>query len=176
MVLMFPLLKENVLSNGSNGMITALVRWNCACTKIPDVLSPLTISSGELWSKLFVPQRMKIQRMKIQDKVEFKGNFSFFTLHNKFWILSSERPKFSVLCLEKYSDQTSWYLFMLDIKDSPINKIFEGDSFCKNLCSQKFLYQTRLLFLGAGIKYFNISISDIGCVTIVIYYLQPFNM
>ena len=29
---------------------------------------------------------------------------------------------------------------MLDIKESPINKIFEGDSLRKNLCSQKFSY------------------------------------
>ena len=33
MKLMFPLLKGNFLSRGSNGMITTLAQWHCACTK-----------------------------------------------------------------------------------------------------------------------------------------------
>ena len=60
---------------------------------------------------------------------------------------------------------------MFDIKESPINKIFEGESFSKKFCSHNFLYQPSLLLLRAGIKWFDISISDIDCVTIVIYYL-----
>ena len=79
MILMFLLLKENILSRGRSGIITTLARWHCACTEIPDEISLLTISSGELWSTLFVPQSMKIK-----DKVEFEGNFRFLILQKKF--------------------------------------------------------------------------------------------
>ena len=116
MILMFPPLKVKFLSHGSNGMTTTSARWHCACTKITDEISLLTISSWESWSTLFV-----LQRIKIQDKVEFKANFIFFILHNKFLILSPGIPKFKVLCLEKYSDQISWYLLMFDIRESPTN-------------------------------------------------------
>ena len=128
-------------------MITTLAPGHCACIEIPDEIRPLTISSGELWSTLYVPQRIKIQ-----DKVEFEGNFMFFILHNKFWILSPGIPKFNVLCLEKYSDQTSWYLLMFDITESPINRVSEGESFSKKFCSRNFSYQPILLLLGAGTK------------------------
>ena len=37
---------------------------------------------------------------------------------------------------------------MFDIKESPINKTFEGESLSKKFCSQHFLYQPSLLFLG----------------------------
>ena len=131
MILMFPFVKENSLSRGNNGMITTLARWHCACMETPYETSPFTISSGELWSTLFVPQRMKIQ-----DKVEFEGNFRFFILNNKFWNLSPGIPKFNVLCLEKYSDQTSRHLLMFDI-----NATFEGKSFHKKFCSRNFSYQ-----------------------------------
>ena len=151
---MFPLLIQNFLSHGSSRIITTLARLHCACMEIPHEVSPLMIPSGELWPTLFVPQRMKIQ-----DKVEFERNFRFFILHTKFWILSPEIPKFNALCLEKYSDQTS------------INKIFEGKSFSKKSCSQNFSYQPSLLLYGVGIKWFDISISDIDYITIVIYYL-----
>ena len=60
---------------------------------------------------------------------------------------------------------------MFDIKESPINAIFEGKSFSKKFCSQNFSYQPSLLLLGAKIKCFDISLSDIDCVTIMIYYL-----
>ena len=33
---------------------------------------------------------------------------------------------------------------MFDIKESPINKIFEGESFSKKFGSQNFLYQPSL--------------------------------
>ena len=155
---MFPLPKENFLSRGSNGMITTFARWHCACTEIPDEISPLTISSGELWSTLYVPQRIKIQ-----DKVEFEGSLMLFILHNKFWILSPGIPKFNVLCLEKCSDQTSWYLLIFDIRESRINKMSEGELFIKKFCSRNFSYQPILLLLGAGIKRFDISISDNDC-------------
>ena len=76
----------------------------------------------------------------------------FFILHDKFWVLSPGIPKFNELRLEKYSDQTSWYLLMFDIKESPINKIFEGESFSKKFCSRNFSHQPSLLLLGAGIN------------------------
>ena len=139
-MILFSLLKENFLSHGSSGIITTLARWHCVSTEIPDEISPPSISSGELWSTLFVPQRMEIQ-----DKVEFEGNFKFFILHNKFWILFPEIPKFNALCLEKYSEQTSSYLVMFDIKESSINKIFEGELFSKKFCSQNCSYQPSLL-------------------------------
>ena len=78
--------------------------------------------------------------------------------------------------MEKYLDQTSSYLVMFDIKKCPINEIFEGRSFSKNFCSWNFSYQPSLPLLRAGIKWFGISISDIACVTIVIYYLQRFRI
>ena len=49
-------------------------------------------------------------------------------------------PKFNVLSLEKYSDQTSWYLVMFDITESPFNKIFEGETFSKKICPRNFSY------------------------------------
>ena len=97
--------------------------------------------------------------MKMQDKVEFEEISG-----------SPEIPKFNVLCLDKYSDQTSWYLLMFDNKEEPpINKILEGELFCKKICSRNFSYTSSLLLFGAGIKRFDISISNIDCVTIVIY-------
>ena len=54
-----------------------------------------------------------------------------------------------------------------DIKESPLNKIFEGESFSKKICSQNFSYQPGLLLLDAGIKCFDIL--DIDYVTIVIF-------
>ena len=50
----------------------------------------------------------------------------------KCWILSSGIPKFNVLYLEKYSDQTSWYLVMFDVKESPINKYLKANHLVKN--------------------------------------------
>ena len=108
---------------------------------------------GELRSTLFVPQRMKIQ-----DKVEFEGNFRFFILHNKFWIFISreEIPKFNVLCLEKYADQTSWYtcLCLIGRNLQLIKYLKEGESVfvsSKKFYSQNFSCQKSLLLLGAGI-------------------------
>ena len=46
MILMFPLLKDSFLSPGSSRIISTLAQLQCACTKIPDKISPLTISSG----------------------------------------------------------------------------------------------------------------------------------
>ena len=135
---MFLLLKENFLSRGSSWIIKTLAQWHCLCTEIPDEINPLMTSSAELWSILSVPQRIKIQ-----DKVEFEGNFRFFILHNKFWIASPGIPKFNALYLEKYSDQTSSYLVMFDIKESPINKIFESESW-KKFWISKFLIPTKL--------------------------------
>ena len=116
-------------------MVTALARWHYDCAEISDEISWFTISSGELWSVLFVPQRMKMQY-----KVEFEGHFRGFFLHNKFWYLFLGIPKFNVLCLEKYLDQTSGYLIMFGIKESWINKIFECESF-----SKKFWFVTKFV-------------------------------
>ena len=57
--LIFPRLNEFLVSGVSGGMITTLAFWHCACAESPDVIRPLAISSGELWSTLFVPPRMK---------------------------------------------------------------------------------------------------------------------
>ena len=57
--LIFTSLNEFLVSRGSRGMITTLAFWHCACAESPDVIRPLAISSGELWSTLFVPPRMK---------------------------------------------------------------------------------------------------------------------
>ena len=61
---------------------------------------------------------------------------------------------------------------MFDIKESTINKIFEGKSFSKKFGSRNFSCQPILLLLGAGIKCFDIPISDVDCVTILIYYFK----
>ena len=119
-LILFPLLKENFVSHNGSRMITTLARWHYDCAEISDEISWLTISSGELWSVLFVPQRMKMQY-----KVEFEGHFRGFFLKNNFWYLFLGIPKFNVLCLEKYLDQTSSCLVMFDIKESPINKILK---------------------------------------------------
>ena len=120
------------------------------------------VSAGELWSTLFVPQRMKMQL-----NIAFEGISRFSILRNKFLILSPWIPKFNVLCLEKYSDQRSWYLLMFHIKKPPINKLCQGESFSEKCCYQNFSYQTSLLFLGIGIKCFDNPITDINYVTIV---------
>ena len=51
---------EFLVSRGSRGMITTLASWHCACAKSPDVIRPLAISSGELWSSFFVPPSTKL--------------------------------------------------------------------------------------------------------------------
>ena len=162
MILMFPLFKENLLSRGSNRMITTLARWHCSCTEISDEIGPLTISPAELWSTLFVPQRMKMQ-----DQVKFEGNFRLSIFHNRFWIFSPGIPTFNVLCFEKYSDQTSWYLLMFDIKESLVNKIFEAESFSKNFCC-KF---TAPWCWNTVFWYFYLRYFHLDCLTTVIYYL-----
>ena len=76
--------------------------------------------------------------MKIQDKVEFEGNFRFFILPNKFLIFSPGIPKFNTLCLEKYSDQTSKYLVMFDIKGAVTDKrYFARSKFSMSLVHKK---------------------------------------
>ena len=132
-LILFPLLKENFVPHKGSRMITTLARWHYDCAEISDEISWLTISSGELWSVLFVPQRMKMQY-----KVEFEGHFRGFFSKNNFWYLFLGIPKFNVLCLEKCLDQTSSYLIMFDIKESPINKILKA----KVLVS-KFLIRTK---------------------------------
>ena len=62
-MLIFPHLNEFLVSQDSRGMITTLAFWHCACAESPDVIRPLAISSGELWSTLFVPPKMKIHFM-----------------------------------------------------------------------------------------------------------------
>ena len=57
--LIYPRLNEFLVSRGSTGMITTVAFWHCACAESPDVIRPFAISSGELWSTLFVPPRMK---------------------------------------------------------------------------------------------------------------------
>ena len=128
MILMFPLLKDSFLSSGSSRIITTLTQWHCACTEIPVKISPLTISSGELWSTLFVSQRMKIQ-----DKVEFKGNFRFFILHNKFWILSPGIP--NLTCYVWRNNQTkhlhTWLYLIL--RNLQLTKYLKVNHLVKNV-------------------------------------------
>ena len=61
--LISPCNNEFLVSRGSRGMITILAFWHCACAESPDVIRPLAVSSGELWSTLFVPPKMKIYFM-----------------------------------------------------------------------------------------------------------------
>ena len=145
MILMFPQLQLNFLSRGSNRMITTLAQSHCAYTKIPDVINPLRISSGELWSILLVPQRMKIQ-----DKVEFKGISGCLssTINFEFYPQGYQR----LTCYVWRNIQTKHlgtYL-CFDIKESPINQIFEGKSFSKKLCYLQIFHTNQIYYSRPG--------------------------
>lgn len=51
---------------------------------------------------------------------------------------------------------------MFVIKDSPINKIIEGELCSKKCCSQNFSQQSSVLYLAVASKCVDISISDIN--------------
>ena len=89
--MLFSLLIESFLPRGSNEISTtvALGRF---LAEIPDSTIPLTRSSGGLWSRLFVPEKMKIYLI-----LELLEKFKFCILHYKYWILSPGTPKFKVL-------------------------------------------------------------------------------
>ena len=91
-MLMFSLLIESFLPRGSNEISTTVALGHCFLAEIPDSTIPLTRSSGGLWSRLFVPERMKIYLI-----LELLEKFKFCILHNKYWILSLGTPKFKVL-------------------------------------------------------------------------------
>ena len=66
-----------MVSRGSRGMITTLAFLHCAYAESPDVLRPLAISSGELWSTLFVPPRMKTYFMQqLLEKLKLFSRYS----------------------------------------------------------------------------------------------------
>ena len=77
--LIFPRLSEFLVSYGSRGIITTLAFWHCACAESPAIVRPLAISSGELWSTLFVPPRMKTYF-----KLQFLEKFKLFSRHSMF--------------------------------------------------------------------------------------------
>ena len=77
--LIFPRLNEFLVSRGSREMIITLPFWHCACAESPDVIRPLAISSGELWSILFVPPRVKIYFM-----LKFLQKLKLFSRHIMF--------------------------------------------------------------------------------------------
>ena len=60
-------------------MITTLAFWHCAYAESPDVIRPLAISSGQLWSTLFAPKRMKTYFM-----LQFLEKFKLFSRHGMF--------------------------------------------------------------------------------------------
>ena len=123
---MFLFLIESFLPRGSNGISTTVALWHCFLAEIPDSIISLASSSGGLWWRLFVPQRMKIYWIpKLLEKSRF------CILHNTCLILSPGIPKFKVLLLEKYFYQISGYLPKLEIIESPISNIFYDDWFSK---------------------------------------------
>ena len=154
--LISPHLKEFLVSRSSRGMITTIAFWHCTCSESPDVIRPLAISSGESWSTLFAPPRMKTYFMLL-----FLEKFKLFSRHSMFWYLSSWIPEFNVSCIEKQFFQTSGYLLKFDIKESPINITFSGDSYNKTLCCLNFSYQPSFTFLGTGIASGEISIEGL---------------
>ena len=96
-ILMFLLLTESFLLQGSNGISMMVALWHCFLAEIPDSIIPVASSSGGLWSRLFLLQRMKIYWiLKLMEK------FKFCILHNTCWISSPSIPKFKVSLLEKY--------------------------------------------------------------------------
>ena len=145
MILMFPLLKKNFLSRGINGVITTLARWHCACMEIPDEISPLTISSGELWSTLFVSQRIKIQ-----DKVEFEGNFiSLSSMINfEFYFQGYQ----SLTCyvwrnIETKHLGTCWYLILRNLQ---LIKYLKANHLVENFVLEIFHTNQAYCFLVLG--------------------------
>ena len=147
MILMFPLLIESFLPRGNNRISTTVALLHYSLVGIPDNIIPLTSSSGGLWSRLCVPQRMKIYWiLKLLEK------FEFCILHNTCWILSLGIPTLRVLWLENYFFQISGYLPKLEIIESPVSNIFDNDWFSKKFCSLNLLYQPGLSSFEVRIK------------------------
>ena len=76
-ILMFSFLIESFLLRGSNGLSMMVALGHCFLAEIPDSTIPLTSFSGEVWSRLFVSERMKIYLI-----LELLENFKFCILHS----------------------------------------------------------------------------------------------
>ena len=144
---MFPLLIKSFLPRGSNEISATVALGHCFLAEIPGSSIPLTSSSGVLWSRLFVPERMKIYL-----RPELLEKFKFCILHNTCEILSPCKPKFKVLWREKTFFQISGYLPKVEITEPPISNIFADYWFSKLFWSLKFLFQPGLPILEVGIK------------------------
>ena len=147
MILLFPQLQLNFLSRGSNRMITTLAQSHCAYTKIPDVINPLRISSGELWSILLVPQRMKIQ-----DKVEFKGISGCLssTINFEFYPQGYQR----LTCYVWRNIQTKYlgtYLCLI-LRNLQLIKYLKANHLVKNFVIYKFFIPTKFTTPGLGVS------------------------
>ena len=148
MILMFPLLIESFLPRWSNGINTMVTLGHCFLAEIADSIILLTSSSGGLWSRLFVPERMKIYLI-----LELLKKFNFYILHNTCWILSPGITKLKVLWLEKIFFFEIWgYLPKMEITESPISNTFADHWFSKLFRSLNLLYQPGLPILEVGIK------------------------
>lgn len=82
MTLIFHLLKKNFVSHGSSEVITTLAQWNCDLAEILDEISPLMISSAELWSVYYLSHKewqwkIMLNSMDISGFLCFIVNFEF---------------------------------------------------------------------------------------------------
>ena len=87
MTVIFHLLKKNFVSHGSSEVITTLAHWNCDLAEILDEISPLMISSAELWSVYYLSHKewqwkIMLNSMDISGFLCFIVNFEFY-LHIK---------------------------------------------------------------------------------------------
>ena len=89
---MFPLLIESFLSRGSIEISMTVALGHFVLAQIPYSIILSTSSSGGLWSRLFLPERMKIYLI-----LELYEKFKFCILHNTCSILSPGIPKLKVL-------------------------------------------------------------------------------
>ena len=146
-ILMFPLLINPFLPQGSNEIsrMVALGHWFLA--EILESIIPLTSSSKGLWSRLFVPERMKIYLI-----LELSEKSNFWILHNICCILSPGIPKFKVLWREKVFFPN--FRVSAEIADNriTIKYFFDDDWISKPIWSLNLIYQPGLPVLKVGIK------------------------
>ena len=152
MTLIFLGLNEFLVSRGSRGMITTLALSHCACAESPDVIKPLVISSGGIMVNIICTTKDE--------------NIFYGTIFREIQIIQSPWYVLNLVTLDsklpRFLDtKTSGYLLKFDIKESPINITFAGDSCNKKLCRLNFSYQPSFPLLGTGITGDEISIEGL---------------
>ena len=129
-----------------------------------DEISSLTISSGELWSTLFVPQKMQIQ-----DKVNSREiSCSLSSMINFEFYLQGYQ---SLTCYVWRNIQTKHLgtCLCLILRNLQLIEYLKANHLVKNFVLEIFHTNQSYCFLVLG-QSLDISISDVDCVTIVIYY------